>query len=40
MSEQNFNKTWDELNSLNEDAQLQLIFDNDVKEVRYCLLLC
>ena len=34
MSEQNFNKTWDELNSLNEDAQLQLIFDNDVKEVR------
>ena len=34
MSEQNFNKTWDELNSLNEDAQLQLIFDDDVKEVR------
>ena len=34
MSEQNFNKTWDELNSLNEDAQLQLIFDEDVKEVQ------
>ena len=34
MSEQNFNKTLDELNSLNEDAQLQLIFDDDVKEVR------
>ena len=34
MSEQNFNKTWDELSSLNEDAQLQLIFDDDVKEVR------
>ena len=34
MEDYNFNKTWDELDTLNEDAQLQLIFDEDVKEVQ------
>ena len=34
MLDQNFNKTWEELSTLNENAQLQLIFDNDVQEVQ------
>lgn len=34
MIDQNFNKTWEELNTLNEDSQLQLIFDDDVQEVQ------
>ena len=34
MVDQNFNKTWEDLNTLNEETQLQLIFDEEVKEVQ------
>lgn len=34
MIDQNFNKTWEDLNTLNEDTQLQLIFDEEFQEVQ------
>ena len=37
MVDQNFNKTWEDLNTLNEETQLQLIFDEEVKEVQKIL---